>query len=54
MRIDTQSSPIRLCEPPKNILGSFIDIGATSVFWKIVDKGYLGQFLLEDVDLVEE
>jgi hypothetical protein len=42
MRINTQPSPICLCKPPKNIFRSFIDIGSTSVFGEVMDKGDFG------------
>lgn len=54
MRVDTETRAVCLREPPQDVLGGLVDIGAAGVLREVVDQGYFRQLLLEHVDLVQE
>lgn len=47
-------SSVNLIEPPKQILGGFVDIVTSRVVGEVVAERRPGELDLEDVDLVQE
>jgi hypothetical protein len=54
LRIEVEMCPIDLIKPPKQVLRRLVDVGATLIVGEVIAQRRASQFLLEDVDLVEE
>lgn len=54
MGIHAQPGSIGLGEPPKDVLGSLVDIWTSGVLWEELFERDFGEFGFENVDFVEE
>lgn len=54
LRIQIKMCSVDLIESPKKVLGSTIDVGATTVVREVVLQRRFGKLFLEQINFVEE